>query len=82
MKMVLDIKSKRSLHPIKNDVIVFDGKDWYLTTKDDILKEAHELLNSCKKELEKLSSENVEFKKQIASQMLEMSKIIKKVVGE
>lgn len=82
MKMILNVKGKRPLNPIKNDVIIFDGKDWYMTTKEDVLKESLELLEECKSELSKIKTENAEFKKQIASQMLEMSKIIKTMVGE
>ena len=82
MKMVLNIKDKRSLHPIKNDVIIFDGKDWYLTTKEDILSESLELLRKCREENERLAQENSEFKTQVASQLLKMSEIIKNMYSE
>ena len=82
MKMILNIKDKRAFNPIKNDVIVFDGKEWYLTTKEDILSETLDLLKQCREENERLAQENADFKKEVAAQLLKMSEIIKKMYSE
>lgn len=80
MKIALTVKnSSRVLQPMENDVIIYDGNIWYVTTKENLLKEANELLKEMRTELEKTKKENSDFKKQVASQMLEMSKLIEKL---
>ena len=55
---------------------------WYVTTKEDVLKEDKELLNQCKKQLELLKTENADFKKSVAAQLLEMSELITKLYSK
>lgn len=80
MKIALTVvNTSKTVKPSKDDVIIYDGKEWYVTTKDDVLKESKDLLNECKLELENLRKEHELFKKEIATQLLEMSELIKKL---
>ena len=83
MKVAFEVKNTgKALKPTKNDVLFFDGKMWYVTTKEDVLKEDKELLNQCKKQLELLKTENADFKKSVAAQLLEMSELITKLYSK
>ena len=80
MKVALTVKnSSRVLNPIENDVIIYDGNIWYVTTKDKLLEEANGILQSCKEELVKLKKEYSDFKKEVAGQLLSMSQLIEKL---
>lgn len=81
MRIALDIKNLSKIkEPTVNDVIIYDGKKWYVTTKDDILKETHNLLLECKEELLKLKKENQEFKQQTSKDIIELSDTVKKLL--
>ena len=81
MRVALDIKNLSKLkEPSINDVIIYDGKQWYVTTKDDILKEANDLLLECKEELAKTKRENQEFKQQTSKDILELTDTVKKLL--
>ncbi len=81
MRVALDIKNLSKLkEPSTNDVIIYDGKQWYVTTKDDILKEANDLLLECKEELAKTKRENQEFKQQTSKDILELTDTVKKLL--
>lgn len=74
MKTVLDIKNMGGvMKPEKNNVIMYDGKEWYVTTKQDLFKEYNKKIE----ELEKMIEENKKFKKDVSAQLVEMSEIIK-----
>ena len=81
MRVALDIKNMSKLkNPTENDVIVYDGKQWYVTTKDEILKEANDLLLECKKTLETLRKDNQEFKRQTSKDIIEITNTTKKLL--
>lgn len=81
MEITLKLKNtSRGLMPQKDDVIVYNGSIWYVTTKEDILKETKDLLEECKTELEKTRKENSDFKKQVAQQLLDMSEVLKQIL--
>ena len=78
MKVALEIRNLSKLkNPIKNDVIIFDGKEWYITTKEEILKEANDLLLECKQELASVKRENKEFKQQTSKDILELTDTVR-----
>lgn len=80
MEVMLDIKNvPKAIKPTKDDVIVFDGKTWYITSKESLFKEAYKLIDEAKAELEKMRKENKEFKTKVATQLYEMSELIKKL---
>ena len=78
MEVVIDVKSiPKVMKPTVDDVIVYDGKKWYLTTKDSLLKEANDLVKKANSELARIKEENANFKKEVANQLSTMSKAIK-----
>lgn len=78
MEVILDIKNvPKVMNPTVNSVIVFNGKDWYLTSKESLLKEAYELVEEAKQSIEKLKEENTKFKSDVATQLQTMSDAIK-----
>lgn len=80
MKIALTVKNTAKIvKPTVDDVIVYDGKEWYVTTKTEILKDSQKLLDECKAELENSRKEYDNFKKEVASQLFEMSELIKKL---
>lgn len=80
MEVILDIKNiPKAMNPTENDVIVFNGKTWYLTTKKSLLQDAYNLVDKAKAELEKIKAENQEFKQKVAVQLYEMSELIKQL---
>lgn len=79
MKLTLDIKNmSRAINPKPGDVIVYDNEKWYITTKEDILKENLMLLNDCKEQLKEMK----QLKKDVAAQLLDMSELIKKLYSK
>lgn len=77
MKIALTVKnSSRVIKPMENDVIIYDGEIWYVTTKEKLLEESNKLLAQCKKELENMKKEQAAFKRDVAEQLLQMSQLI------
>ena len=89
MKLTLDIKNfKRIIKPTKDDVILFDGKEWYVTTKNDLFEELSREFDEREMEVENKLNEikNViaEFKQikvENAKQISTMSKTIKDLIS-
>lgn len=80
MNVVLNIKNtSKIIKPTKNSVILYDGKDWYVTTKEELLKECSELLKKCNSTLEEYKQENTEFKKDVGKQLKQMTDLIQKL---
>ena len=80
MEVLLNVKNVPKLtNPTVDSVIVFDGKQWYLTTKESLLADSYKMLDKCKEELENTKRENDEFKKSVAKQLYEMTQLIEKL---
>ena len=80
MNVVLNIKNtSKIIKPTKNSVILCDGKDWYVTTKEELLKECSDLLKKCKITLEEQKQENTEFKKDVGKQLKQMTDLIQQL---
>lgn len=80
MNVNLNIKNlSRLKEPKKGDVILFDGKEWYITTKDDVLQDAKMLLDKCNEKIELLERQNNEFKAKTSRDILEITETIKKI---
>ena len=80
MNVVLNIKNaSKVVKPTKNSVILCDGKDWYITTKEQLFEEWTTLLNKCNNTLEEYKQENTEFKKEVGSQLKQMTDLIQKL---
>lgn len=83
MKVALTVKnSSRVINPIKDDVIIYDGEIWYVTTKDKLLEESNKILAQCKKELENMKKEQAAYKKEVAQQLLQMSQLIESLYSK
>lgn len=81
MRVALEIRNLSKLKkPTENDVIIFDGKEWYITTKEEILKEANDLLLECKQELANMKKENKEFKQQTSKDILELTNTVRSLL--
>ena len=81
MKVALDVKSNsRLLKPKQDDIIIFDGKSWYITTKAAIFQEYEEKMDAKIAELEQLVQEMEQFRREISAQMVTMSEIIERFV--
>ena len=60
MEVVLDIKNvPKVMNPTVDSVIVFNGKNWYLTAKENLLKDAYELIKEAKEVLDCIFSDSV-----------------------
>ena len=80
MNVNLNIKNlSRLKEPKKGDIILFDGKEWYITTKDDVLQDAKILLDKCNEKIELLEKQNNEFKTKTSKDILEITETIKKI---
>lgn len=80
MEVILNIKNvSKIFDPKEGDVIISNGKDWYVTTKEDLLKDAYKILKNCKDELSNLKAENEYFKKDVAVQIKTMSDLIQQL---
>lgn len=78
VKVGLTIKNgSKVFKPKKGDVIIFDGKDWYVTTKDDIFAEYQEKVNAGLQEVQRELQELRRYKGEVASQMAEMGTLIR-----
>ena len=80
MKVVLSVKNtSKIINPSENDVILYDGKQWYVTTKEEMFKEWTVLLNQANQKLQDLEDQNTQFKKEVGSQLREMTELIHKL---
>ena len=81
MRIGLDVRNvKRAIKPSKNDVILFDGKEWYVTTKEDLFKEFEERLSKKEKTLDNKIAEVDALKISVAKQLLNFSEIIEGLI--
>lgn len=89
MKLTLDVKNfKRIIKPTKNDVILFDGKQWYVTTRDDLFEELSRKFDEREMEIEnklnELNNVMAEFRQikvENAKQISTMSQTIRDLIS-
>ena len=84
MKIALEVKNSKSIvNPSKNSVILYDGKQWYVTTKEDIFAEYEALMDKKIAQIErlinKLAGENAEFKQDVSRDILKINEIVKRM---
>lgn len=92
MEIAFTVKNtSRAMKPAVDDVLLYDGKLWYITTKKELFKEYdirfEEKIRECntriyemQKEREQLIAELSKYKKELAEQMLEYGQLIKEVI--
>lgn len=90
MKLGLNIRNpKKAVRPTVNDVIIYDGKEWYVTTKDELFREFGERIKTAEKELhEKIEECNAkiaemnELKVSTAKQILEIANAVEQFISK
>lgn len=81
MKIVLEVQNvKKSITPSKDNIIIYDGESWYVTTKSDLFKEYDERFEEKIKECEEQIETMNQYKKEISQQMLDIKEIIQNFV--
>lgn len=81
LKVGLEIKNgSKIFKPKKGDVVIFDGKEWYVTTKDDIFKEYQDKVDAKLAEVDIKVAEMEQYKKDTSAQIAEMAAVIKQFV--
>ena len=74
MQVVLNVKNASKLvKPTSDSVLLYNGKNWYVTTKEEILKEIRGLLSECRETLEAQKQDNEEFKRKVSAEIKEMA---------
>ena len=88
MKIAIDVtNTTKKAKPDKDDLLLYDGRKWYITTKKEVFNELENKINEAivrysnkynelALKYAKLEEENREFKAKVSSQMLEMAKLI------
>lgn len=80
MNVVLNIKNtSKVIKPTKNSVILYDGKDWYVTTKEDLFKEWTDLLQKCDNKFADMEVQNTKFKSEVGKQLKQMTDLIQQL---
>lgn len=90
MKLGLNIRNpKKAIRPSTNDVIIYDGKEWYVTTKEDLFREFDKRINTKEKELnDKIAecnskiAEMNELKASTAKQILEIANAVRQFISK
>ena len=81
VKVGLNIKNgSKVFKPKPGDVIIFDGKDWYVTTKDDIFREYQMKMDAMLTQIGEELKSIREFKVDIANQMTKMGEAVRKFI--
>ena len=80
MKVVLSVKNtSKIIKPTENDVILYDGEQWYVTTKQKLFKEWTDLLAQTKAKLAELEQQNSDFKREVGIQLSQMTELIQRL---
>jgi len=78
VKIGLKIKNgSKIFKPKKGDVVIFDGKEWYITTKDDIFAEYQEKVDAKLQEVEQELEAMRQYRGEVSSQIAELGSIVK-----
>lgn len=81
MEIAFTVKNmSRGLKPKEDDVLVFDGKIWYITTKQNLFREYDEHFAEKIEECNAKIREMNELKAELARQMLEYGQLIREVI--
>lgn len=87
MKIVVDVKKTRNSTKFeKDDVIIYDGKDWYVTTKGELFAELEAKVNNAismyDRKYNELNSRFAELSKEYNEQMSKLIPILKNILEE
>lgn len=83
MKIELEIKNvPKAIAPTKDNIILYDGKQWYITTKQDLFKEYDERFKAKIAACDEKIAEMNQQKADLARQMLEYGQIIRELASK
>ena len=87
MKIVLDIKSSSKTQGLnKGDVVMYDGKEWYITSKEELCasleKKYNEVISKFEKKIYELEKKYSDFLLSYNEQNAKLLPIIEKLLGE
>lgn len=81
MKIALNIKNMRkAMRPSNDDVIVYDGKEWYITTKETLFKEYQDKVDARLAAVDAKIAEMEAYKGEVSSQIAELAEVIRQFV--
>lgn len=77
MKLVLDVSTnKKAIYPSENNVVLYDGKKWYITTKQSLMEEYDQHFEQKLKECDKKMEQMTQLEKELAQQMLDLKNVV------
>ena len=84
MKIALEVKNNsKIIKPSKNNVLLYDGKQWYITTKEDIFAEYEARIDKKLRQLDNLiralEKDNADFKEDVSKDILAISNVVKEL---
>lgn len=83
MKIALNVKNtSKIVKPSKDNIILYDGCEWYVTTKNDLFCEYQAKIDALILENNQVKQDNERFKQEISSQILKMSEIIRNLYSK
>lgn len=81
MKIAIDVKTnKKAIRPSPDNIIIYDGKDWYVTTKKDLFAEYDKKFEDKLEECDVKIKEMKDYQISISKQMLEYNELIKEII--
>jgi hypothetical protein len=84
MKIAIDLKNTTQLK--KDDVILYDGKEWYVINKDvllrDLNKRCDEFCAKLSQEFNEMKESNAKFMQEYNEQNQKLLPIIEKLLGK
>lgn len=81
MKVCLDVTTNKTMiAPKKNNLILFDGKKWYITTREDVFAEYEAKMDEKIEEINQKMSELEAFRAEIARQIATLSEMVRDIL--
>ena len=78
VKIGLDIKNgSKAFKPKKGDVVIFDGKEWYVTTKEDIFAEYERKVDEKLQEVTDSLRKIENYKQEISEQVIAIGEAVR-----
>ena len=84
MKIALEVKnSSKVVRPSVNNVIIYDGEQWYVTTKEALFGEYESKIDAKLQEIQNLintlRSDNTSFKNTVSQQITDITTIVESI---
>ena len=87
MKIVIDLKSSSKTQGLKkNDILMYDGKEWYITTAEELCatleKKYNDVISKLEKTIYRLEKNYADFLLSYNEQNAKLIPIFEKLLGE